>query len=74
MKEKKLDSNLSDKSMAFRAEEALKKAVAKVIADHKRTGDPIVIWRDGKVVKIPAEQIEIREPDAEYQTLDKKDK
>jgi hypothetical protein len=74
MKEKKLDSNLSDKSMAFRAEEALKKAVAKAIADHKRTGDPIVIWRDGKVVKIPAEQIEIREPDAEYQTLDKKDK
>jgi len=74
MKEKKLDSNLSDKSMAFRAEEALKKAVAKAIADHKRTGDPIVIWRDGKIVKIPAEQIEIREPDAEYQTLDKKDK
>ena len=74
MKEKKLDSNLSDKSMVFRAEEALKKAVAKTIADHKRTGDPIVIWRDGKVVKIPAEQIEIREPDAEYQTLDKKDK
>ena len=74
MKEKKSDSNLSDKSMAFRAEEALKKAVAKAISDHKRTGDPIVIWRDGKIVKIPAEQIEIREPDAEYQTLDKKDK
>ena len=74
MKEKKLDSNLSDKSMAFRAEEALKKAVAKAIADHKRTGDPIVIWRDGKVVKIPAEQIEIREPAAEYKTLDKKEK
>ncbi len=74
MKEQKLDSNLSDKSMAFRAEEALKKAVDRAIADHKRTGDPIVIWRDGKVVKIPAEQIEIREPDAEYQTLDKKDK
>ena len=74
MKEKKSDSNLSDKSMAFRAEEALKKAVAKAIADHKRTGDPIVIWRDGKIVKIPAEQIEIREPVVEYKTLDKKEK
>jgi len=74
MEEKKLDSNLSDKSMAFRAEEALKKAVAKAIADHKRTGDPIVIWRDGKVVKVPAEQIEIREPVVEYKTLDKKEK
>jgi hypothetical protein len=60
--------------MAFRAEEALKKVVDRAIADHKRTGDPIVIWPDGKVVKIPAEQIKMREPKVEYQTLDKKDK
>ena len=66
MKEEKLDKNLSDKAMAFLAEEALKKAVARTIADHKRTGDPIVIWRDGKVVKIPAGQIEVREPEVEY--------
>ena len=74
MKEEKLDKKLSDKAMAFRAEEALKKAVARPIADHKRTGDPIVIWRDGKVVKIPANQIEIREPEAEYKALDTKGK
>ena len=74
MKEQKIDMNLSDKAMAFRAEDALKKAVARAIADHKRTGDPIVVWRDGEVVKIPADQIEVREPDAEYRTLDKKDK
>ena len=73
MKEQKIDRNLSDKAMAFRAEDALKKAVARAIADHKRTGDPIVVWRDGEVVKIPADQIEVREPDAEYRTLDKKD-
>jgi len=66
MKDEKLDKNLSDKAMAFRAEDALKKAVALTIADHKRTGDPIVIWRDGKVVKVPADQIEVREPEAEY--------
>ena len=29
----------------------------------KRTGDPIVIWRDGKVVKVPADQIEVHEPE-----------
>ena len=74
MKEQKIDRNLSDKAMAFRAEDALKIAVARAIADHKRTGDPIVVWRDGEVVKIPADQIEVREPDAEYRTLDKKDK
>ena len=66
MKNEKLNKNLPDKAMAFRAEEALKKAVARTIADHKRTGDPIVIWRDGKVVKVPAGQIEVREPEAEY--------
>ena len=74
MKKENLDKNVPDKAMAFRAEEALKKAVARTIADHKRTGDPIVIWRDGKVVKIPAPQIEVREPETEYKVLDKKDK
>jgi len=46
----------------------LKKAVADAIADHKRSGNSIVIWRDGKVVKIPADQIETREDQAEYES------
>ena len=74
MKKVKANENMSEMPMAVRAEEALKKAVAKAIADHKRTGDPIVVWRDDSVVKIPAEQIEIREPEAEYKILDKKKK
>lgn len=74
MKKGKLDKSLSGKPMAFRAEEALKRAVALTIADHKRTGDPIVIWRDGKVVKVPADQIEVREPEAEYEHLKEKSK
>jgi len=65
---------LSDIPLEVRAEEALKKAVADTIADHKRTGDPIVVWRDDRVVKIPAEQIEIREPVTEYKPLDRKGK
>ena len=60
--------NLTDIPIGIRAEEALKKAVADTIADHKRTGDPIVIWRDGKIVKIPADQIELREDQAEYES------
>ena len=66
--------NLSDIPIGIRAEEALKKAVADTIADHKRTGDPIVIWRDGKVVKVPADQIEVRETEAEYGKLKEKSK
>ncbi len=56
------------------AEEALKEAVAGVIADHKRTGDPIAILRNGKVVHVPADQIEIHETRAEYATSLKKRK
>ena len=56
------------------AEEALKEAVAEVIADHKRTGDPIAILRNGKVVHVPADQIEMHETRAEYATSLKKRK
>ncbi len=51
----------SDIPIGTRAEEALKRAVAETLADHKRAGDPIFVWRNGKVVEIPPEQIEIRE-------------
>jgi len=38
--------------LAYRAEEALKRAVAKAIAEHRRNGIPIAIWRNGKVGRI----------------------
>jgi hypothetical protein len=49
--------SLKDIPMDIRAEMALKEAVADAIAEHKRMGRPIVIWRDGKVVKVPPEEI-----------------
>jgi hypothetical protein len=49
--------SLKDIPMDVRAEMALKEAVADAIAEHKRMGRSIVIWRDGKVVKIPPEEI-----------------
>jgi hypothetical protein len=72
MTEKK--KKLSDIPIGIRAEEALKKAVAETIADHKRAGDPIVIWRDGEIVQIPPEQIEVREVQAQYEIIPKSDK
>jgi hypothetical protein len=44
------------------AHEAFRRAVAEAIAEHRRSGVPIAIWRDGKVVRIPADQIEVLEP------------
>jgi hypothetical protein len=58
--------------LAYKAEEALRKAVAEAIAEHRRNGVPIAIWRDGKVVRIPADQIEVREPRVEHRVSQKK--
>jgi len=60
--------------LAYRAEEALRKAVAEAIAEHRCNGVPIAIWRNGKVVRIPADQIEVREPQIEYTVSPKKRK
>ncbi|MCX5903669.1 MAG: hypothetical protein NTV89_09430 [Proteobacteria bacterium] len=53
-------------SLVKKAEEALKAAVAKVIEENKRLGIPLVIWRNGKVVHVPPEELEVREPKAKY--------
>jgi hypothetical protein len=59
-------------SLAVLAEEALKKAVARAIADHQRTGDPIAVLRNGKAVSISADQIRVSEPEVEYDTRPEK--
>ena len=43
--------------ISVKAEKAMKAAVAKTIRDHARTGDPVAIWRNGKVVWIPAKTL-----------------
>jgi hypothetical protein len=48
---------IDDFPLAVKAEMALKEAVAEAIVEHKRRGHPIVIWQDGRVVKIPPEDI-----------------
>lgn len=52
--------SLKDVPLDVRAEIALKEAVAEAIAEHKRAGRPIAVWRDGKVTKIPPEEITVQ--------------
>ena len=40
-------------------DKALKSAVREALLDHKRAGNPICVWRDGKVVWIPPEKIKV---------------
>ena len=42
---------------------AFRRGVRKALLEHKRDGDPVVEWRDGKVVWVPADEIVI--PDEE---------
>jgi hypothetical protein len=44
-------------------EQAIHRAAVRAIDCHKRLGQPIVVWRDGKVVWIPAEEIEVPRAD-----------
>lgn len=39
--------------------EAMNLAVREAVARHKALGQSIVVWRDGKVVVVPPEEIEI---------------
>lgn len=55
---KKIENKLPQ--MAILAEKAFKEAVAEVIEEHRRTGFPIVIWRDGKIVHIPADELPVQ--------------
>lgn len=43
----------------IKAELALREAVAGAIAEHKLRGHPIIVWRNGKVVSIPPEEIAV---------------
>ena len=46
-----------------RALRALRLAARDALIEHKRDGDPVVVWEDGQVRWIPAEEIVI--PDVE---------
>ena len=53
----KLPANILELPLAQRAEMALKAAVEKVVEEHVRDGRPLYIWRDGKVVKVSAQEL-----------------
>jgi len=43
-------------------EEVLRRAVRHALLVHKRAGNPIAEWRDGQVVIIPPEAIQVDDP------------
>ncbi len=49
--------NVLDLPMEERALMALRAAVEKLIVAHARSGTPLYIWRDGKVISMPADEV-----------------
>ena len=35
----------------------MRKAVEKVVAEHKKSGRPLVVWKNGKVARISAKSV-----------------
>jgi hypothetical protein len=50
-------ANVLQLPLEVRAEMAFKAAVEKAIIEHARQGVPMVIWRDGKIVERPPEEL-----------------
>ncbi len=44
-------------TLTEKATQALRNAVAKVVEDHRRSGRPLALWRDGKAVWVYAAEI-----------------
>ena len=32
--------------------------MARVVEEHRKSGEPLAVWRDGKVVRVPADQLQ----------------
>jgi len=54
----KMKKDHKNMSLGEMAEEALKKAVARVVEEHRKSGEPLAVWRNGKVVRVPADQLQ----------------
>lgn len=48
---------MTKKTLQLKAIRAFKEAVRKVVEEHKRSGRRLAVWRNGKVMKIPASSV-----------------
>ena len=44
-------------ALMIKAGKAMRSAVKKVIAERKLRAEPLIVWRDGKVVRIPPQKL-----------------
>ena len=44
-------------SLSVKSEKAMKRAFRQVLEEHRRLGQPVAIWRTGKVVRVSADRL-----------------
>jgi hypothetical protein len=49
---------VADEELLDRIVDEAGRAIEEAVRDHKRAGNPIAVWRDGRVVLVPPEEIE----------------
>lgn len=50
---------LSNDEKSKRIDQGIRKGIADALARHKLLGEDIAVWKDGKVVTIPAKKIRV---------------
>ncbi len=50
--------NNNNLSIQDKAEAAMKKAISNVIAQHKISGRPLAVWKNGKTILVSPDSIE----------------
>lgn len=63
-------ANIIELPLEVRAEMAMKEAVEGVVEAHIRSGRPIHIWRDGKVVEVSADDLRSQRKPSQHPTPD----
>jgi hypothetical protein len=53
----KLPSDVRDLPWVVQVKMAADRAAARAVEEHRRAGVPLVYWRDGKVVLVPADEL-----------------
>jgi hypothetical protein len=50
-------TTMSNREILDRIHKGITEGIRRAVQEHKKTGRPIAVWRNGKVEKIPPEKI-----------------
>lgn len=52
---------MNDREIGERIDQGIREGVAKALMEHKKAGRAIAVWKNGRVIQIPPDQIHVEE-------------